>query len=172
MRISNKEKAKKQAILQAPLFTILAAVISFIASFITFWNGPINYREQVKQLDWPVTDATVSYVYEYYDPFFGGVGRHSGATVYDTHYEYVVDGQIYTEIIEGTTTHKNVGDVFKIKYNPENPEEHTQTLEPSKSYLLTGSLWGALCLTMVILTVILIRKGEEIKRENAKHPWL
>lgn len=172
MKICNKEQARKKAIRQAPFLTILMAVISFIVSFITFWNGPINYREAVEQLDWPVTDATVTYVYEFYDRFFGGAGRHGGATVYDTYYEYVVDGQTYTEIIERKTTHKNVGDTFKIKYNPENPEEHTQTLEPSRSYLLMGSVWGALCLAMVILTIILIRKGEEIKRESAKHPWL
>ena len=160
MRISNKERAKKEAIRQAPLFTILIAVISFIASFITFWNGPINYREQVKQLNWPVTDATVNYLYEYDNPV-NFSGNHRGK-VYDTHYEYVVNGQIYTGIIEGTTTHKNLGAMFKIKYNPNDPEEHTQTLEPSRSYLLTGSIWGALCLTMVILTIVLIRKSEAL----------
>lgn len=170
MKISNKEQARKEAIRQAPFLTILVAVISFIVSFITFWNGPINYREAVQQLDWPVTDATVTYVYKYYDRFAGA--RNKGKYKYDTYYEYAVDGQVYTEIIEGTTRHKNLGDTFKIKYNPDNPEEHTQTLEPSISYLLTGSVWGALCLTMLILTISLIREGEEIKRENAKHPWL
>lgn len=36
---------------------MLIAVISFIASFVTFWNGPINYRDRLKQLNWPVTDV-------------------------------------------------------------------------------------------------------------------
>lgn len=161
MRISNWEKAKKQAILRLPFCTIGAAFLFFGATFVAFWNGPINYQEQVKQLDWTVTNATVSHVYEYYDAFhFKGSG--SGATVYDTHYEYIVDSQIYTGVIEGKITHKNLGDTFQIKYNPEAPEEHTLTLEPSKSYIVSGLIWGTLCLTMVILTIMLIKKGQAL----------
>lgn len=155
MRISNWESAKKQAITKLPAFTITAAIIFFIASFIAFWNGPIDYQEQTKQLDWTVTDATVSYVYEYWDAFYS---QNAGATVYNIHYEYVVDDQIYTGIIEGHHTPQKEGDSFKIKYNPQAPEEHTRTLEPSKSYLVSGSIFGALGLTLVILTVFLIKK--------------
>ena len=161
MRISNWEKAKKQAILKLPVFTIGAAFLFFWATLVAFWNGPINYQEQVKQLDWTVTNATVSYVYEYYDAFHLK-GSSGGITVYDSHYEYVVDGQIYSGIIEETIVPKKLGDTFKIKYNPEAPEEHTLTLEPSKSYIVSGLIWGTLCLTMVILTIMLIKKGQAL----------
>lgn len=161
MEITNMEEAKKQAVTRLPVFTAGAAFLFFWAALVAFWNGPINYREQVKQLDWTVTNATVSYVYEYYDAFhFKGSG--SGATVYDTHYEYVVDSQTYTGVIEGVITHKNLGDTFLIKFNPEAPEEHTLTLEPSKLYIESGLIWSALCLAMVIITVVMIKKGQSL----------
>ena len=159
------EEAKKQAVTRLPVFTAGAAFLFFWAALVAFWNGPINYREQVKQLGWTVTNATVSYVYEYYDAFhFKGSG--SGATVYDTHYEYVVDSQTYTGVIEGEITHKNLGDTFLIKFNPEAPEEHTLTLEPSKTYIESGLIWGALCLTMVIITVVIIKKGQSFSKNS------
>lgn len=159
MRISNWESAKKQAITKLPAFTITAALIFFIATFIAFWNGPIDYQEQTEQLDWPITDATVSFVYEYWDAFYS---QNGGATVYDIHYEYVVDDQIYTGIIEEHIAPYKEGDTFKIKYNPQNPEENTRTLEPSKSYLVSGSVFGALGLAMVIITIVLIRKKQSL----------
>ncbi len=140
MKISNWESAKKQAITKLPAFTVAAAIILFIASYIAFWNGSINYQEQTKQLDWTVTDATVCYVYEYLDAFHSHNG--GGKTLYDVHYEYHVDDQIYTGIIEGQHAPQNEGDSFKIKYNPQNPEENTRALEPSKSHLVSGSIFG------------------------------
>ena len=159
MRISNWESAKKQAIAKLPAFTITAALILFIASFIAFWNGHIDYQEQTKQLDWNVTDATVSYVYEYFDAFYTHNG--SGRTLYDIHYDYYVNEQVYSGIIEEQHEPKNMGDRFEIKYNPQEPEEHTRTLETSKSYLVSGSIFGALGLVMVITTIILIKKGKK-----------
>lgn len=165
MKISNWESAKKQAITKLPAFTITAAIILFIASFITFWNGSINYQEQTKQLDWTVTDATVSYVYEYWDAFHSHNGR--GKTLYDIHYEYHIDNQRYTGIIEGQHVPRNEGDSFKIKYNPQNPEENTLKLEPSKSYLVSGSIFGTLGLLMAILTIVLIKKGKSLRNEKS-----
>lgn len=160
MKISNWESAKKKAIVRLPAFTITVTIIFFIASFITFWNGHIDYQEQIKQLDWAETDATVSFVYEYFDAFHTQHGR--GRTLYDIHYEYYADDQIYTGIIEGQHTPKKEGDTFTIKYNPQNPEENTRALEPSKSYLVSGSIFGVLGLVMVILTVVLVKKGRDL----------
>lgn len=165
MRISNWESAKKQAVTKLPAFTITAAIILFFASFIGFWNGPIDYQEQTDQLNWTVTDATVSFVYEYYDGFHSHNG--GGQTIYDIHYEYYVHGQVYTGIIEEQHAQKKEGDSFKIKYNPQNPEEHTRTLEPSKSYLVSGSVFVALGLLMTILTIVLIKKGKCIHKKSA-----
>ena len=157
VKISNWDHAKKQAITKLPGFTITAAVIFLIATFIAFWNGSIDYREQMAQSDWTVTEATVSYVYEYYDAFHSHNG--GGHTIYDVHYEYYVDGQVYTGIIEEQHTRAIEGSTFEIKYNPGNPEENTRILEPSKSYLISGSVFGTLCLSMLVTTVVLIRKG-------------
>lgn len=160
MKISNWESAKKKAIVRLPAFTITATIIFFVASFITFWNGPIDYQEQIKQLDWTETDATVSFVYEYFDAFHTQHGR--GRTLYDIHYEYYVDDQIYTGIIEGQHTPKKEGDSFRIKYNPQNPEENTRILEPTKSYLVSGSVFATLGLILVIMTVVLIKKKQAL----------
>ena len=73
-----------------------------------------------------------------------------------------MDNQFYTGIIEEGIAPKNVGDSFQIKYNPEAPEEHTRTLEPSKSYLISGSVFASLGLIMTIITVVLIRKGRSL----------
>ena len=162
MRISNWESAKKQAITKLPAFTITAAVILVIASFIAFWNGSIDYQEQTDQLNWTVTDATVSFVYEYYDAFHSHNG--GGQTIYDIHYEYYVDGQVYTGVIEEHHVPKKEGDSFKIKYNPQNPEENTHKLEPSKSYLISGSVFATVGLLMVISTVVLIKKGKSLTK--------
>lgn len=161
MQISNWESAKKQAITKLPAFTITAALIFFIASFITFWNGPINYQEQTEQLDWTVTDATVSYVYEYFDAFHTQNGR--GRTLYDIHYEYYVDEQIYTGIIEEQHSPKKEGDSITIKFNPQNPEENTLILKPSKSYVVSGSVFAALGLSMITLTIVFIKKGRTVQ---------
>lgn len=160
MRISNWKSAKKQAITKLPAFTLTAAIILFLASFIAFWNGPINYKEQTEQLGWTITDATVSYIYEYYDAFHSHNG--GGATLYDIHYEYYVDGQKYTGIIEGLHASKKEGDNFSIKYNPQKPEENTLTLEPSKSYVISGSICGTLSLALLCLTVYLIKKKQTL----------
>lgn len=165
MKISNWESAKKQAITKLPAFTVVAAIILFIASFIAFWNGSLHYQEQREQLDWAVTNATVSYVYKYFDAFHTQHGR--GRTLYDIHYEYYVDNQIYTGIIEGQHTPKKEGDSFKIKYNPQNPEENTLKLEPSKSYLVSGSIFGTLGLLMAILTIVLIKKGKSLRNKKS-----
>lgn len=66
--------------------------------------------------------------------------------------------QIYTGVIKEQHTPKDEGYTFKIKYNPRNPEECTRQLKPSKSYLVSGSVFAALCLLMVILTILLIKK--------------
>ena len=161
MQISNWQSAKKQAITKLPAFTITAALIFFIASFITFWNGPINYQEQTEQLEWTVTDATVSYVYEYFDAFHTQNGR--GRTLYDVHYDYYVNEQVYSGIIEEQHAPKNLGESFKIKYNPQDPEENTLILEPSKSYIVSGSILAALGLTMIVLTIVFIKKGRTVQ---------
>lgn len=131
-----------------------------IASFIAFWNGSLNYQEQREQLDQEVTNATVSYVYKYYDAFHCHNG--GGQTLYDVHFEYYVDNQIYTEILKEQHTPQNEGDSFRIKYNPQNPEENTLKIEPSKSYLVSGSVFAAFGLMMVIRTVILIKKKQPL----------
>lgn len=56
-----------------------------ISSFIAFWNGSLNYQEQREQLDWAITNATVSYVYKYYDAFHSH--NDSGQILYDIHFE-------------------------------------------------------------------------------------
>ena len=106
--------------------------------------------------------GTVSFVYEYYDAFHSHNG--GGQTLYDIHYEYYVDDQVYTGVIEQQHAPKKEGDSFKVKYNPQNPEENTRKLEPSKSYLVSGSVFATVGLLMVISTVVLIKKGKSLTK--------
>lgn len=158
MRISNWEDAKKQAVTKFPAFTAPAAVIFFVISFIIFWNGPIIYQEQTKQVDWPIIDATISYVYEYYDR---NPGSKHGHTKYDIHYDYYVEDKIYSGIYEERALPMEIGSTLKIKYNPQIPEEHTLTLNPSKEYLVTGPIFGALGVIMLLITVFCIKKRKK-----------
>ncbi len=49
-------------------------------------------------MNWAITNATVSYVYKYYDAFHSH--NDSGQILYDIHFEYYVDNQIYTGILK------------------------------------------------------------------------
>ena len=71
--------------------------------------------------------------------------------------------KVYSGIIEEQHAPKNLGESFEIKYNPQNPEENTLILEPSKSYLVSGFVFATLGLAMITLTIVFIKKGRAVQ---------
>lgn len=120
----NEFKEKLRYLL--PFCSLMIGIIFVVSSVIAFSNGRLNYKRQLEQSDWKVTNATVSYVQEDVDYSHG-----SSHTYYDIHYDYVVDGQIYNGIIQDRSLPEDIGKSFEIKYNPQLPEKSTHILEPS-----------------------------------------
>lgn len=160
MTISNWDQAKKKFKTGIPIFLITAGFIFLITAVIAFWNGSIDYRIQLEQKKWPITNATVSSAE-------AKVKRSSGkyshrTTYYDIHYDYMIDGQAYTGILEDQYRYKNIGDSFEIRYNPNAPEESTHILKPSKTFIVSGSISGGAGLILVTLSIILVKKNKKI----------
>lgn len=161
MTVSNWDKAKRQFKAGLPAFMITAGVIFLLSAFIGFWNGSIDYRMQLEQTSWPTVNAAISFVEEQTEHSMtpGHYGHTS--TYYDIHYNYAVDGQIYTGVIEGRNRYSDLGDSFEIKYNPDAPEQSTYILEPSKAFLVSGSIFGGAGLLLVIFSVVLAKKLQQ-----------
>lgn len=158
MTISNWDSTKREFKTALPGFLIIVSLILILCSVNAFVGGYNKYQTQMEQLDWNITNATVSYVKDRVEIAHGAVKGHY--TYYDIYYEYTVNEQVYTGIIEKRGSPKNIGDTFKIKYNPESPDESTYILEPSQSYIGSGYVFGGIGLTLVILSIVLIKKNK------------
>lgn len=157
MTITNWEDAKRKIKTRSPAFLITAGFIFLISSVIAFWNGSIDYRLQQKQMEWTVTVATVSFVDTKVEGSRGPNYGHS-STYYDIYYEYSVDDQVYTGKIENQNRSKNIGDTIDIKYNPDVLSESNHILEPSKSFMVSGSVCAILAVTLIAWSIYLAKK--------------
>lgn len=168
MTISNWDSVKNAAKSGLPIFLTTTAIIFLICSFTAFWNGSVNYKIQTEQLNWEITNAEVYHVSE---RIVSSNGKsHMRSYEYDIYYRYTVDGQSYTGVIEDQNSPQNIGDTFEIKYNPESPEESTHILEPSRSYIVSGSVFGGTGLALVILSIVLIKRNKcsDSAKENVQ----
>lgn len=138
---------------KSPAFLITVGIICLICSFIAFWNGSIDYRIQQKQSAWSTTNATVSFVEEITKRPYK-----NRSTSYNIYYEYSVDDQLYTGIIKNQNRTRKIGSSLEIKYNPKNPAESTHFLEPSKEFIVSGSIFGVLSVTFITLSLYLAKK--------------
>lgn len=161
MKISNLGSFKRQVRTGLPIFLVTVGIILIVSSVISFWNGSIDYRVQLEQKDWPITNATVSFVEEKFE--FMKTGKTSYRTTnYDIHYEYIVDGRNYTGIIENRIQSKSIGTSLNIKYNPNMPEKSTDILEPNCGFLMSGSILGGIGIIIFVLTLVLLRKNSKL----------
>lgn len=136
-----------------PFCSLLLGIIFVVSSVIAFSNGRLNYKKQLEQSDWEITNATVSYVQEDFDYSHG-----SSRTYYDIHYDYVVDDQIYSGIIQDRSLPEDIGKSFEIKYDPQSPEESTHILEPSKSFITSGTVFGILAIVLITSSLLWYKK--------------
>lgn len=157
MTISNLDDAKMKIKTRSPAFFITVGIILLISSVIVFLNGSIDYQIQNKQTEWIVTNAKISHVKTKVE---GARGSNYGytSTYFDIYYEYVVDDQTYTGIIEEQNQRKNIGEPLKIKYNPNIPQESTCVLESSKSFIMSGTVCALLAISLISFSIYLAKK--------------
>ena len=157
MTISNLDDAKIKLKTRLPAFLITAGFIFLMCSIIAFWNGSVDYRMQLKQKDWTITTATVTFVDTKVE---GAKGPHYGhtSTSYNIYYEYSVDDQLYTGIIENQNQTRKIDSSLEIKYNPKSPAESTHFLEPSKEFIVSGSIFAVLSVAFISLSLYWAKK--------------
>lgn len=126
-----------------------------------FWSGTEAYQEELTQVDWPTTQATVIQV-EVFRERSGPVKHPIYHNYYNITYEYVVNGTVYTELMEHQSAQASVGDTFQVKYNPQAPEQSTDILEPTKEYILGN---GILCMAGITLVVMSVRRKKPRPQE-------
>jgi hypothetical protein len=112
----------------------------------------VTYIQQFGQMDWEVTDATVTQVVERRQSAGGLHSARRSHTVYDLYYQYAVDGTTYTNAIYGLNAGKQDGETLAIKYDPAAPQNATHDLQPNFGYVVSGALgfivFGAVGLRM------------------------
>lgn len=160
MAISNLDDFKRQVKYTLPFICIVFGSIFLIFSIMVFWNGILDYRAQLTQQDWPVTNATVSFVEEEIIDFSTPGNRNRDSTFYNIHYDYVIYGKSYNGVIEGVNYSMNIGDSLEIKYNPNAPEESTYILEPSRFFIIAGGIPGGIGIALIVLYFILKKKNK------------
>lgn len=129
MATSNLDDCKRKRKDSPLAICIFGGSIFLLFSIMVFWNGILDYRAQLMQQDWPVTNATVSFVEEKNDSYSTpGKANHHSYTFYDIHYDYVVHGKSYNGVLKDVNYSMNIGDSLEIKYNPNAPEESTYIL--------------------------------------------
>lgn len=160
MKIRNSDEFKEKLKVGIPLLCGLIGFILIFLSAVIFWNGSIDYKMEQEQKSWTLTNATVIDVNENVE-HSNAPGKYGHTfTFYDIHYEYIIDDQIYSGVIEKVNYSKNIGDLLKVKYNPMNPEKSTHILEPSKDFIVSGSICGIIGLLMWIVCYAFYRKNK------------
>lgn len=127
-------------------------MILVIGALWGFWSGTEAYQEELTQVDWPTTQATVVQV-EVLRERSGTVENPIYHNYYNITYEYVVNGTVYTEFMEHQNAQASVGDTFPVKYNPQAPEQSTDILEPTKEYIWVNAILCVVGIALVMLSV-------------------
>lgn len=160
MAISNLDDFKRQVKYKLPFVCIVFGSIFLLFSIAVFWNGILNYKAQLTQQDWPVAQATVSFVEEEVVDFSIPGNRNRDTTAYNIHYDYVVNEQSYSGVIKKVYYSMDIGDTLEIKYNPNAPEESTYILEPSLFFMIVGGVPGVIGITLIVLYFIFKKKNK------------
>lgn len=142
------------------LFWTFMGVLCSVVAVLMLWIGINDYTTQLKQVDWPITEATVLYVEEKIETSHSG--RHSRSTThYDTYYQYFVNVQKYEGNYE-RVTEVEIGETIKIKYDPNEPGYSTGTLKPS----LAGAIIGIVMGMGAVISFVLARISRKKYKQN------
>lgn len=138
------------------LFRIFMGAIFSIAAVLMLWTGIDDYTTQLKQVDWPITEATVLYVEEQIEGY-NKPGKGGTHTSYDIYYQYVVDDQVYDGEFE-QAAEAEIGETIKIKYDPNDPGYSTGTLKPSLAGVIIGIVMGVGAIIAFVLANVSRKK--------------
>ena len=161
-------KRNQSKLVQGILF---AAGMIFICASVYFLIHDIHtYIQQFDQRDWRVKTATVINVHTSIKSTHG-TNTTSHYTVYDIYYQYEVNGNIYTGVIDGVNAGKEDGETFDIKYDPEAPQDSPQYLKPTFGFVVSGVLgfifFGTIGLRMVGSSLPHKKKASSRNRKNS-----
>lgn len=123
-----------------PVWLFGFGLVFFLISLVWLGNSNMAYQQQLSQVDWPTTQATVYQV----DKHRERSGRNHTRDCYDVQYRYVVEGQTYTGAAWHQWEEIRVGDAFPVKYDPEHPSQSNYILEPSDRSLKCASVYCAI----------------------------
>lgn len=145
-----------------PVWWFWLGLILFFVSLICLGNSNMKYRQQLSQVDWPTTQATVYQV----DKHMERSGRNHTRDCYDVQYRYVVEGQTYTGAAWHQWKEIRTGDVFPVKYNPDHPSQSNYILEPSDRYLVCASVFCAIGAGIMGVSLVRILWMRRAKRNH------
>ena len=110
-------------------------IMALLTGIYLLAGGVWDYIQQHQRMDWPVAEDTVTDVSGRVESSGAGSGRRS-YTVYDIVYVYEVERESYFGEYNRSSVMYLVGDLLKIKYDPDEPGDSTTNLSPQLSGLL------------------------------------
>ena len=114
----------------ATIFVLMFRIFGIIVLFVgirMIGAGIYNYIDEHNQQDWITTTAYVVDISSEYS----SSRRNPGRVDYDITYQYEVDGEKYSDILYNRDKALGLGTPVSIKYDPDNPSDSTDILEPS-----------------------------------------
>lgn len=136
---------------------IIIGSVFVVAGIFFMIQGVRIYAEQKAQNDWIVTEAAVTETRERVQS--SGSRKHSSSrTVYDSVYEYEVDGVRYEGERKGWAFYTRVGEKIEIKYNPNNPAENNYILAPDPAALGVNLAGGGVFVFMGLFAAGVLQK--------------
>ena len=148
--------------------SIFFCMVFVIAGILFIYQGVENYREQLRQQDWPEAEAFVTQVKSRKES--SGVRKNRTKTVYDVEYIFDVPPMdTYYGNIKGTAIYYETGEMLTIKYDPNDPNTSTTVLAPNLSTLLTNTVLSILFTIVPVIVVFVIpRLDHDVKEKLAK----
>ena len=114
----------------ATIFVLMFRIFGIIVLFLGIrmvGEGIYNYIDEHNQKDWISTTAYVIDISSEYS----SSRRNPSRVDYDITYQYEVDGEKYSDILYNRDKALGLGTPVSIKYDPDNPSDSTDILNPS-----------------------------------------
>ena len=128
----------------ATIFVLMFRILGIIVLFLgirMIGEGIYNYIDEHNQKDWV---STTAYVVDITSEYSSSSRRNPSRVEYDITYQYEVGGEKYSDILYNRDKALGLGTPVGIKYDPDNPSDSTDILEPSVHNLIVFLVCGLL----------------------------
>ena len=128
----------------ATIFVLMFRILGIIVLFLgirMIGEGIYNYIDEHNQKDWV---STTAYVVDITSEYSSSSRRNPSRVEYDITYQYEVGGEKYSDILYNRDKALGLGTPVSIKYDPYNPSDSTDILEPSVHNLIVFLVCGLL----------------------------